>query len=78
MKRQEAVNLSHRRMSAALGGPQNLYLDFKSEVFPQVLNNHHQKGKLDPEGVLGISRTCYVGGAAYRSAQILKQTRNFC
>ena len=36
------------------------YLHFKGEVFLQVLNDHDKEGKLDAQGLLGISRTCDV------------------
>ena len=41
----------------------NVYLNFKGEVFLQVLDDHDEEGKFDAQGLLGISRTCDVGCA---------------
>lgn len=44
-----------------------LYLDLKGEILLEVLNDHDQKGKFDPQGLLGVCRACYVGGAVGRT-----------
>lgn len=44
-----------------------LYLDLKGEILLEVLNDHNQKGKSDPQGLLGVCGACYVGGAVGRT-----------
>jgi len=36
------------------------HLNFKGEVFLQILDNHHQERKLDAESFLRVRRTCDV------------------
>ena len=43
-------------------------LNFKGEVFLEVLDDHHQKGKFDAQGLGAVGRACNVGGAGpYKS-----------
>lgn len=50
----------------------NPYLDFKCEVLLKVLDDHDQKWKSNAEGLLGVCRTCYIGGAAEKRESIKK------
>lgn len=38
------------------------YLDLKGEILLQILDDHNKEGKLDAQCLLGVCRTCYVGG----------------
>lgn len=40
------------------------HLDLKGEILLQILDNHNKEGKLDAQCLLGVCRTCYVGGTA--------------
>ena len=33
-----------------------VHLDFECEIFLHVLDDHHQVGELDPQGLLGVCK----------------------
>lgn len=43
------------------------YLDFKAEIFLEVLDDHNKKRKLDAQCLVGFCREWYVGGTASSS-----------
>lgn len=46
------------------------HLHFEAEVLLHVLDDHHQEGQLDSQGLVGVSRATDVGGGDIRAGNL--------
>ena len=59
-----------------LGKCLHLYLDFKGEIFLEVFDDHDEERKPDAQCLLGVCRTCYIGGTAGMTEQKLTEGKD--